>query len=113
MEQIIKQFYKDLVKALPMDDAEFRSMLYSADLLPGNLKAVIQSKPTSADKAEYLLDHAIKKDATNFAKLLEVMESSDNHALKKLANNIQNEIDSLSHSTGFSCYMCLSILCMR
>ena len=100
MDKIIKQFYKDLVMALPMDDATFRSMLFSADLLPGDLKAAIQAKPTSAEKAEHLLDKAINNDATNFANLLKVMKSSDNTALKKLANDIQNEIDSHSRSTG-------------
>ena len=119
MDKIIKQFYKDLVKALPMDDATFRSMLYTADLLPGDLKAKIQAMQTSAEKAEHLLDHAINNDATNFAKLLEVMNSSDNTALKKLASNIQNEIDSPSLSngaTGFyhiSYYMCLSTYIMH
>ena len=93
MEQAIKKFYPDLVEMLPMDDAYFRSKLYAADLLPGNLKDEIQSKPTRADKAEYFLDQGIKNHATNFKKLLEVLEQSKNDNLIELAQQIKNEID--------------------
>ena len=93
MEQAIKKFYSQLVKMLPMDDAYFRSMLYSADLLPGNLKDEIQSKPTCADKAEHFLDKGVKNHATNFIKLLEVLEQSQNDNLIELAKQIRNKID--------------------
>ena len=93
MDQIIKQFYPNLVKTLPMDDACFRSVLYSADLLPGNLKDQVQSKPTRADKAEYFLDQIIKNEA-DFIKLLEVLEQiNDNNSMIELARQIRNEID--------------------
>ena len=92
MEQAIKKFYADLVETLPMD-ACFRSKLYSADLLPGNLKDEIQSKPTRADKAEYFLDQGVKNHGANFIKLLEVLEQSKNDNLTELAKQIRNEID--------------------
>ena len=94
MEQAIKQFYPELVRALPMNDACFRSLLYRADLLPGNLKEEVKSKPTRAEKAEHFLDQRINNNVTNFIKLLEVMEKSkyDNNLIN-LARQIRNEID--------------------
>ena len=94
MEQTIKQFYPELVTTLPMDDPYFRTMLFSADLLPGNLKEEVKSKPTRAEKAEHFLDQRINNNATNFIKLLEVMEKcKDDNNLINLARKIRNEID--------------------
>ena len=90
-ESIIERFYEKLVKQLPMDDAEFRASLKSARLLPGNLKNIIASKPTRADKAECFLDDGINNDIENFSKLLTVMETSDYDQLKSLASEIQAE----------------------
>ena len=100
MDQIIKQFYSKLVTTLPMDDACFRSMLYSEDLLPGNLKDRVQSKPTCADKAEYFLDQNIKNNEANFIKLLEVLEQSKDNNMIKLARQIRHEIDDIGQSKG-------------
>ena len=93
MDQIIIHFYSDLVSTLPMDDACFRSRLHSANLLPGNLKAEIHSKPTRADKAEYFLDHGIKNNSMNFKKLLEILENWDDQVVINLSKQIRNEID--------------------
>ena len=93
MEQTIKKFYLELVKTLPMDDPYFRSLLYTADLLPGNLKDEVQSKPTRAERAEYFLDKRIKNNVTNFAKLLEVLEKSTDSTMVDLAKQIRTEID--------------------
>ena len=93
MEQAIKKFYSQLVKMLPMDDAYFRSMLFSADLLPDNLKDEVQSKPTRADRAEYFLDQGVKNNTKNFLKLIEVLEKSEHDNLIDLAKQIRNEID--------------------
>ena len=93
MEQTIKNFYSKLVRTLPMDDPYFRSLLYTADLLPGNLKDEVQSKPTRAERAEYFLDKRIKNNVTNFAKLLEVLEKSTDSNMVDLAKQIRTEID--------------------
>jgi len=79
-----------------MDDATFIATLYSASLLPGNLKAEIKSLPTSADKADYFIDHAIfpniDNDQTNLDKLLNVLEKSNNAAVKNVAAEIRRAI---------------------
>ena len=93
MEQGIKNFYFELVKTLPMDNACFRLRLYSAGLLPGNLKDEVQSKPTLADRAEYFLDQGVKNNTKNFLKLIEVLEKSEHDNMIDLAKQIRNEID--------------------
>ena len=94
-ESVIEKFYAKLVKHLPMDDAEFRASLKSAGLLPGNLKHMIASKPTRADKAECLLDDGINNDIETFSKLLTVMGNSDHDQMKLLVNEIFGESGSV------------------
>ena len=93
MDQIVIHFYSDLVSTLPMNDACFRSRLHSANLLPGNLKAEIQSKPTRADKAEHFLDHGIKNDSVNFKALLEILDDWDDQVVINLSKQIRNKIE--------------------
>ena len=95
-ESVIEKFYAQLVKHLPMDNPDFRASLKSAGLLPGNLKQVIASKPTRADKAECFLDDGINNDINSFSKLLTVMENSDYDQLKLLVNQIHGKSDSPS-----------------
>ena len=93
-EEIIRKYYVDLIKALPMNDVIFIAELYSAGLLPGNLKEEVQSKPTAADKADHFLQHGIKNDTDSFNKLLKIMKSHNSDRLWKLAEKIQREITS-------------------
>ena len=90
-KDIIQRYYADLVAILPMNDVKFITWLYSDDLLPGNLKEEIQSKPTAADKADHFLHHGIKNDIESFNKLLARMESYSDH-LRKFADKIHSEI---------------------
>jgi len=77
-----------------MDDALFRSTLYSSKLLPANLKDELKSKPTRVEKAEHFLDIAIEKSDDNFKKLIVVMQEFDNEMLQKTANDIKKEMES-------------------
>ena len=90
-EAIIRKYILDLVEYLPMDDVKFRARLYSAGLLPGDLRDKVQSKPTTAEKAEHFLHYGIKTDTDSFNKLLTIMEEYDNDHLKKLAEMICGE----------------------
>ena len=93
---MLVQFLSQLIEILPMDDATFISALFSANLLPGNLKAEVKSLSTSADKADYFLDHAIfpniDNDKTNLEKLLNVLEKSNNAAVKNVATEVRRAI---------------------
>ena len=103
-EKFIQQFYSELVDKLPMDDAGFRGKLYTADLLPGNLKQYIKTLPTSTEKAEYFLDEGIKNDFKSFQNLVTVMERCKHKRVKELAEQINRVIQphqsSVSKSDG-------------
>ena len=90
-EAIIRKYFLDLVEHLPMNDVKFMARLYSAGLLPGNLKEEIQSKPTSAEKADHFLDYGIKNDTDSFNKLLTIMEDYNGGHLNKLTEVICRE----------------------
>jgi len=96
VEDVVTKFTPQLLKVLPMDDIIFVSELKAAGLLPGNLKAVIMSKSTSAEKADYLIDHVVlpsaNDDTTSFQTLLDVMNANESIAVKKLAKDIQSYI---------------------
>lgn len=110
MEDVFKEFYPKLVKALPMDDVEFTSQLYSRNLLPGNLKKQVDAKPTTADKAMHFLDYGIEPgfssdDGTLFHDLLSIMNESNNRVTMQLAKKISGKfgcIISISCSLNFS-----------
>ena len=98
-----------LVKCLPMDDAQFISMLFTNNLLPGDTVAKIEAKSTQAEKALYFLSHVIKpaldiNDTSNFNALISVMQMCGYNYVQKLARTIKLEIDSSdeakSHISG-------------
>jgi len=65
-----------------MNDATFISKLFSANLLPGNVKDQMKSMNTRADKATHLLDHVIQPSVMtgvgrSFDDLIKVMEDSE------------------------------------
>ena len=93
-EDIIRKYYVDLIKALPMSDVIFMAELYSAGLLPGNLKEEVEAKPTTAGRADYFLQHGLKNNTDSFNKLLAVMERHNSDHLRKLAEKIHREIKS-------------------
>ena len=76
-----------------MNDAVFIANLYSNDLLPGDMKAIIKSIPTAPQKTAELLDSVIKptidsNNGTRFGVLLEVMKDSEDDNLRMLADTI-------------------------
>jgi len=96
--QVFQYHSPSLIQCLPMDDAVFITTLHSNDLLPGNLKATVQSQPTSVDKALKFLDWAIEpflksNNVMPFYKLLTVMQTSDNDNIRRLATTIKSELD--------------------
>ena len=95
--EVFRQFYVKLVKKLPMDDSLFTAELFAHGLLPGDLKQQIKAEKTPVDKATCFLDHKISSDvsdgnSTNFNKLLDVMEDSENDSLKELAEKIKTAL---------------------
>ena len=92
--EVFQHFYPQLVEMLPMDDVTFLSKLFSANLLPGNVKDQVKSMSTSADKATHLLDHVIQPSVTtgvgsSFDDLIKVMKDSEYDGVKELAKLIR------------------------
>ena len=99
--EVFKEFYSKLVKTLPLCDAVFVAELYSYDLLPDDIKELVELQPTLAHKAMYFLDHVIKPnvtsdDGSSFDKLLNVMEDSEYQGVKELAEQIRSAIQKKS-----------------
>ena len=108
MDDVIKCFYGKLVSELPMEDANFRALLLSADLFPGDLKQSVCAKLTPAEKAEYFINHGINNDDEKFAKLVDVMAESGSSSLVRLAAQIRRN-PHYSKTTGldiFPNYIC-------
>jgi len=94
--QVFRSHYPDLVRLLPMNNDIFIAELYKNDLLPHNLKAVIGSLSTRAEKATKFLDDVIAPSAENNCDtrsnvLLTVMMDSDDDAIKQLAKTMLNQ----------------------
>ena len=105
IESILRHHGPSLVEVLPMDDVLFRSELYSAGLLPGNLEEQVKAKPTQAEKADYFLDCAIKNDS-HFKQLVKVMEEYSGHSVQRLAKEIKPKLFISGHiESGEACKM--------
>ena len=119
MSEIFHKYYLGLVKLLPMNDSLFSANLYGKKLLPGDLKANIQSLSTSADKATKFLDAVIEPainngDIRQFKLLLSIMSDSDNSSVKSLAEEIIDTLKDihLGDQTGkYIIMQSYSILC--
>ena len=91
--EVLQYHYPELLRLLPMEDSIFIAELFKNNLLPHNLKAVIDSLSTRADKVAKLLDSVIKPSTensnnANFNVLLQVMMASNDNAVKQLAEAI-------------------------
>jgi len=91
---VFQHFYAKLVKTLPMDDAVFIAELFSANLLPDDVKDQVKSMSTRAEKATHFLDHVIQPSVMtgvgrNIDDLIKVMENSEYNGVKELAKLIR------------------------
>ena len=111
MNCVFAEYRDRLVNALPMDDQEFTTKLYSNNMLPGNLLSHIKSLPTESDKAYHFLENVIKTsfniDGTaEFEKLISVMKTSGYSHMKWLAN----EMESASERNSKGSYVCRNFI---
>ena len=90
-----QQSYGDLIIKLQVKDPIFSARLYSAGLFPGNTRAEVQSKATSAEAAMHFLDNVINRGWSNdnsntqFEQLLTIMANCDDAVVKTLAADIK------------------------
>jgi len=96
--KVFEENYASLVESLPMDDTIFIAKLNSVHLLPGDLKSIIESEPTSASKATKLLDQEIKPSLLNnnlipLKNLLTAMDDIGYGGLKSLTAVMRQVVD--------------------
>ena len=91
--KVFQQFYYQLAKILPMDDPTFTALLFSSNLLPGNLKDSVSAKPTPKEKSIHFLDKAIKDKEENLEILFKVIDDSDFEAVKVLVKQMRTECE--------------------
>ena len=91
-ERAFTKFYAKLAKVLPINDlaADF----YANGLLPGDHKAKVESLSTRKEKAQYFLDEVIRPGlsagySVQFNKMINIMKSSDDRVVKRLAKQIE------------------------
>ena len=96
LSKIVRQFYEQLVKTLPMDNPVFIASLNTQELFPDYIKDAVEAKETKYEKAKYFLDTiitcGIDYDDTYFKKLLNVMKSSEYRPVQSLAKKIKDEV---------------------
>ena len=94
-ESVFQNFYPKLLKVLPINS--ILTDFYSHGLLPGDHKANIDALDTQKRKAEYFLDYVIKPGIEvgytgQFDNMLKVMETSDDPAVKFVAEEIRRYV---------------------
>ena len=101
-KEVLRQYIVELLKVLPMKNPTFLSVLEQNGLLPGDTRDRIEAEKTTADKADYLIQHVIKTAMDLYLpKLLEAMESyckkdvNGNVALEDLTGEMKAEMKSM------------------
>ena len=90
---VLKKFYSEFTKVLPMIINDLVTTMYSSGLLSGDNKGNINSLPTNKGKVEYLLDKVIRPGleieyAEQFDEMLKVMRTSDDPAVNYLVDMV-------------------------
>ena len=95
--KVYRTFYRKLLIILPVEDIVRN--FYSRELISNDHKKEIDSYSCLKDKIKYFLDDVIHPSIqiglfTQFNEMLVVMESSDNIAVKFVADNIKKGLPS-------------------
>ena len=110
-QEAFDKYSEEMVKCLPMNDTLFIAKLSIFNLLPGNTNNQLQTLPTQADKALYLLNHVIKpalhiNDASSFENLLSVMEQCGYDHVKRIVCLIKSQMcKEINIESGMFVYM--------
>ena len=110
LKEKFTSYYRRFLQVLPMDDAYFVGDLIAGGMLPGDTKAEIRAKATTAQKAETFMDRCIEPsfsdDGTEnpiLKKLLKIMEDSGFPSAKELA-------EEFSKDDGMDILCCLLVI---
>ena len=100
--KVYNDYFKTLVKILPMKDTYFTATLYSNNLLPGETSEYIDSLPTKGERAKYFLQNVIKPSlddnkTKDFDKFLSIMEKSEYEFLKDKAAEMKLKLKGIEY----------------
>ena len=92
LTQVFRQYQLELVTTLPLNDANFVTLLEKNNFFYGDQKATVQAQKTEADKASHFLDSVISRCIEEyFIRLLNVMEVYGG-GVESLAHNIKEKL---------------------
>ena len=95
--ELFEQYYTALVYLLPIKDDDFMSELHKHDLLPGDLRSILESLTAHNQRSSYFLDNVIKPalavgNSRCLISLLTVMKGDKHDNVKDLAKEIEKEL---------------------
>ena len=92
-KKILRDHKIRLLEILPLERELFLANLDVAELLPTGSAAHIRAKSTRDEKVSYFLEQIVIPGAdVHLPKLIDVMEKSDDLAVKKLANDMKGQM---------------------
>ena len=92
-KKILRNHKIQLLEILPLERELFLASLDVAELLPNGSGADIRAKSTRNKKVSYFLEEIVIPGADVFLpKLIDVMEKSDDLAVKKLAKDMKGQM---------------------
>ena len=103
---VVKKYYVQLLKKLPLKDKIFFGLLYQNKLIPSGSGGVIQELQTNKDKVRYYLDEVVLRGPEEYLpKLPKAMKVCEYLAAENLAAKMQKEMKSGTFITVLPCYI--------
>ena len=107
-----KKFYVQLTEVLPISDLV--DGLFANNLLPGDHKAQVKVLRTQKEKSRYLLDEVIEPGLRvgiieQFSKMIDIMESCDDHVAIKLAKQMKDYLLGALSGNKWCVYICICV----
>ena len=92
---IIKHHKGQLLEKLPLEREQFLTKLENSELLPNSSGTHIRTKITREEKVSYFLEYIVIPGADDhLPKLINVMEQSDDLAVKRLGSDMRKHTKS-------------------
>ena len=101
---VFRQYYVELIEALPMDDPIFIAMLFSRHLITSYQKEEIEVLGTVTRKAEFFLNVISLSLSAHltvfFIGLLDIMNDYDSPRVQAVAKQIKSELKEVAANTA-------------
>jgi len=89
-ENTLMHYKDELLQKLPLERETFLMKFAAANLLPEGSGEIIRSINKRKERVSYLLEHVVEPAAEVYLPMLiDVMQTSDDIAVKNLAKNMQ------------------------